>query len=139
VWIPSTAQRKIGKDAMNDTGCRRILLVDDDAMVLEAVQTGLTSAGEDVLACGTFEAARAALRSKHFDVLLTDVRLGAFNGLQLAVIAREVQPLIRIVVFSGFEDSVLRREAMAVDATYLVKPVSLRQLALVLDAEACSC
>jgi DNA-binding NtrC family response regulator len=114
---------------------RKLLVVDDDPSVLEAFEMALSSAGEDVDACGTYEAARAALRLDSFDVLLTDVRLGAYNGLQLAVLAREAHPHIRIIVFSAFEDPVLRAEAAAVGAVYLVKPVSSEQLSSLLDTE----
>ena len=37
-----------------------------------------------------FEKARRILREQTFDALITDVRLGAFNGLQLAVMARDI-------------------------------------------------
>nr|MBA3884527.1 response regulator [Acidobacteriota bacterium] len=63
-----------------------------------------------------------------FDALVTDVRLGEYNGLQLAVIARDLQPNIRIIVYSGYNDPVLREEAERIGAVYLVKPVPSRQL-----------
>ena len=56
--------------------------------------------------------------------LLTDVRLGEYNGIQLALLARELHPNIKVVVFSGFDDPVLKEEARRIGATYLVKPVS---------------
>ena len=61
-------------------------------------------------------------------LLLTDVRLGAFNGIQLAVIARRLVPDVSIVVFSGVDDPVLREEARRVSATYLLKPLDPEQL-----------
>ena len=64
---------------------RSILIVDDELALLDAMERAFLSAGEGVVAKGTFEDARQVLRSQHFDVLITDVRLGAFNGLQLAV------------------------------------------------------
>lgn len=103
---------------------QRILIVDDDDSLLDAVVLWLRASGRRVVASATFEEARGHLRAEQFDVLLTDVRLGAFNGLQLAVIARDAHPAIRIIVFSGFDDPVLRQEAMHLGATYVVKPVS---------------
>src|SRR6478735_2060952 len=101
---------------MTDTAVKRVLIVDDDASLLEALERGLEYHGLDVVAHGTFEAARRALRTDSFDALLTDVRLGAFNGLHLAVEARNSHPDIRIVVFSGFDDPVLRSEAEHIGA-----------------------
>jgi DNA-binding response OmpR family regulator len=107
---------------------RKVLLIEDDADLLGAMVRSFRDAGLDVLACGTFEEGREALRNESFDVLLTDVRLGAFNGLQLAVVARDLHPNIRIIIYSGFDDPVLRAEAERLDATYLVKPVPFSAL-----------
>ncbi len=102
----------------------RILIVDDDASLLDVLQRAFQNAGAEVVAHSTFEGARRALHDEVFDALLTDVRLGAFNGLQLAVISRDAHPEIRVIVFSGFDDPVLRSEAERVGATYVVKPVT---------------
>jgi DNA-binding NtrC family response regulator len=106
----------------------RILLVEDDAPLRHAMERSFFQEGHDVVACATFETAKRQLLEEVFDVLLTDVRLGAFNGLQLAVLARDLYPGIRIIVFSGFDDNVLRHEAERIGATYLVKPVVIATL-----------
>ena len=41
----------------------------------------------------------------------------------VAVMARDIQPNIQVIVFSGFDDPVLRADAERIGATYLVKPV----------------
>lgn len=103
---------------------KKIMIVDDDPSLLEALERAFREAGEDVVAHGSFEEARRALQSTSFDALITDVRLGAFNGLQLAVMARDQAPEIKLIVFSGFDDPVLKAEAERVGAVYLVKPVT---------------
>ena len=60
--------------------------------------------------------------STAFDALITDVRLGAFNGLQLAVMARDTHPEIRVIVFSGFDDPVLRSDAEHIGACIWSSP-----------------
>jgi len=107
---------------------QKILIVDDDPSLLEALERALRDAGEEVVAQGSFEEARRTLRTTAFDALITDVRLGAFNGLQLAVMARDAHPEIRVIVFSGFDDPVLRSDAEHIGALYLVKPVTSSQL-----------
>jgi len=118
---------------MSDTVQRhKILIVDDDPSLLEALERSFIEAGEDVVAHDSFEEARRVLQTTRFDALITDVRLGAFNGLQLAVIGRDTYPDIRLIVFSGFDDPVLRTEAEHVGATYMVKPVTGARLLEVL-------
>ena len=111
---------------------QKILIVDDDPSLLEALERSFIEAGQDVVAHGSFEDARRTLQTTRFDALITDVRLGAFNGLQLAVIGRDTYPDIRLIVFSGFDDPVLRTEAEHVGATYMVKPVTGARLLQVL-------
>lgn len=101
-----------------------ILIVDDDLALLDALDRAFHEAGEkSVVALSDFEAAKRTLRASKFDVLVTDVRLGAFNGLQLAVLAKDLNPEIQLIVFSGFDDPVLRQDAERLDAIYLIKPV----------------
>lgn len=111
----------------------RVLVVDDEPALLEALKIALGRGPCAVTACRTFEEARQQLLSETFDVLITDVRLGAFNGIQLAVVARDRNPAMKIVVFSGYDDPVLRAEAGNLGATYLVKPISAEQLLNLID------
>ena len=111
---------------------QRILIVDDDESLLSVVSLAFQKAGREVVSCTSFEEARQQLREGRFDVLLTDVRLGAFNGIQLAVIGRDIHPGMQIIVFSGFDDPVLRQEAEHLGASYVVKPVSTAHLLQIL-------
>lgn len=106
----------------------RLLVVDDDQELLNLIEDGLSRAGYAVTACRRFEDARAALLEAPFALLMTDIRLGAYNGLQLALVARAHYPDIPIVVLTGYEDPVLRAEAERLGATYLMKPMTLAEL-----------
>ena len=78
-----------------------------------------------MLVASTFEEGRRVLRDDNPDLLIADVRLGAFNGLQLIATGPARIPAI---VVSGFDDSVLQAEARAFGAEYLVKPVTAASL-----------
>lgn len=88
----------------------------------------LSDNGFQVVPCSSFDDAKREITTHRPDIVITDVRLGAFNGLQLALLARDVRPDVRLVVFSGFDDPVLKEEARRLGATYLVKPVSANAL-----------
>ena len=109
-------------------------LLTDQTLILDNVPR-LADVGllQRIVACNSFEVARQTLKDETFDALITDVRLGAFNGLQLAVMARDMYPGIRLVVFSGFDDPVLRADAEQIGAVYLVKPVGSQDLLRHLD------
>ena len=114
----------------------RLLIVDDDVSLLDAMQRALRDSLRTVVACDSFEKARQMLKDQAFDALITDVRLGAFNGLQLAVMARDMYPDMRLIVFSGFDDPVLRADAEQIGAAYLVKPVASAELLKLLEKPA---
>jgi FixJ family two-component response regulator len=102
----------------------QILVVDDDAQVLRYLNDVLQDAGYDTVTCNRFEDAKAVLATMRPALLLTDVRLGAYNGLQLGFFARSHHPDLPIVVLTGFEDPTLREEAARSGAAFLVKPVT---------------
>jgi len=99
----------------------RILVVDDDEAYLAGVKEWLEAAGFEPIVANTFEAGKRALRDLSPDLLLVDVRLGAFNGFQL-LSSGQVQ--VPAIVVTGFDDQVLRADADRFGATYIVKPVS---------------
>jgi two-component system response regulator RegA len=107
---------------------RRALIVDDDSQVLTLTTRWFTEAGYAVDAAATFADARARIDAIEPDVLVVDVRLNGFNGVQLAALARARRPETRIVVISGFDDPVLRKEAERCGAAFLCKPLIGPQL-----------
>lgn len=109
---------------MTDTTNRHVLLVDDDHSLLRLVSQWLTRGGYSVVACDSFEDAKQHLAHSEPDVLLTDLRLGAYNGLQLVILAREQHPRTLTVVMSAYDDATLRDEAERCGARYLLKPFS---------------
>lgn len=113
---------------MTSSLTQHVLIVDDEPPVLDAIRTAFERAGRTVTACRTFQEAREQLTTRSFDALVTDIRLGAFNGIQLAIIARHLDPEMAIVVFSGIDDPVLRAEAERIGAPFLLKPVASERL-----------
>ena len=60
-----------------------VLIVDDDVTTCAGMVELLRHAGHDAQAATTFEDARAILARRTPDLLIVDIRLGEFNGLQL--------------------------------------------------------
>lgn len=110
------------------------VVVDDDASVLRLLKDLLTSSGFAVEPFNDFQVAKERLKSGGVDVLITDVRLGAFNGLQLVVRAKATSPDVVAVVLTGFDDHVLHQEAVGVGAHFLLKPIRVEQLLQLLSA-----
>jgi CheY-like chemotaxis protein len=105
----------------------RILVVDDDRDTQLMVSMLLTDAGYEAITAGTLQAGIDALAENHPDLLITDVRLHGYNGLQLIATAPTSIPAI---VVTGHRDRVIEAEARRMGAEYLVKPVSPLSLLL---------
>jgi two-component system response regulator RegA len=105
-----------------------VLLVDDNPAVLDGLTELLRLAGLFVASCRTFAEAKAFALTNKVRALVTDVRLGDHNGLHLVQIVRTAQPGARLVAFSGHDDPVLKRDAEALGATFLLKPLDISAL-----------
>jgi DNA-binding response OmpR family regulator len=107
----------------------KILIVEDDDATRTGYREFLTLAGHDVIAAGSYQEGRQAAVTENPDLVIADLRLGGFNGLQLLLLSPHPIPTIMV---TGFHDEVLEAEARRAGADYVVKPVSpARLIALV--------
>ena len=88
----------------------------------------LTESGFTVSVADNYSDAKAFLSAHPPLVLVTEVRLGAYNGLQLALRAGSMTPRVTVIVTSGYPDSVLQRDAERVGATFALKPLDALEL-----------
>jgi two-component system response regulator QseB len=108
----------------------RLLLVEDDAMIGEAIRTGLRRDGFAVDWVHDGDAAARVLGTEAFDLLLLDLGLPRKNGLQVLQQLRarhESLPVLIITARDAVSDRVQGLDAGADD--YLVKPFDLDELA----------
>jgi len=77
----------------------RILLVDDDPLVLEAIEMFLAEESHDVTAVSSRVNGLAALASGKFDIVVTDSLLGSGTGDDMATSAHEAG--LPVLVISG--------------------------------------
>ena len=68
-------------------------------------------AGWETISCETFETARSQLDVEQPDVLVTNVRLGLFNGIQLCYLAKRVRPETPVIVYAAQKDLGLAADA----------------------------
>lgn len=108
----------------------RILLVDDEALLLRTLSSALREIGFDVLAASSTEDAKRQLeQSGPVDILLLDLNLPGRSGLDLLRDRHESGFDGRSVVMTAFDhpDSERDCRALSVDH-YLRKPFDLEKL-----------
>ena len=97
-----------------------ILIVEDDESTGIGLAELLEGEGYSVRAVSRFEDGLTVMRTEPPDLLIADIRLGSFNGLQLVV---RCHPTIPAIVITGYDDPVLADSARSFGAEYFMKPI----------------
>ncbi len=100
-----------------------VVLVVDSTEDLAMTARTLRDARYEVVEADSFEQARSLLSSLHPDLLITDIRLGAHNGLHLVWLRHLDQPERPAIVTNAYADAVLETEARKLGCAYLLKPI----------------
>jgi CheY-like chemotaxis protein len=79
----------------------RILVVDDEKLIVDTIAEILQNAGFHVAAAYDGWTALEAARLFHPDYLLSDVLMPKMNGVELAIAIQKMHPAAKIVLFSG--------------------------------------
>lgn len=108
----------------------KILLVDDDPVILENNQTFFRSLGYEVICAKTAETAEEIISSNALDCVILDVDLPGENGFGLCEKIR-MKTGIPIVFLSGYTEEESRVRGLSVGGDdYVCKPYSLTELEL---------
>lgn len=110
----------------------KVLLVDDEELDLEGMKRFIPwselgmevkgSVNNAVTACEVLEA-------ESIDILVSDVNMPYMSGLELARIALERKPNIRIIFVSGYQEFSYVQEALSLKAySYVLKPMNDKEL-----------
>ncbi|MCS4245496.1 PAS domain S-box-containing protein [Rhizobium sp. BIGb0125] len=140
LWIPvstSGAATETGvidmpiEIAQKAKGPKRILLVDDDALIAMSSADMLTDLGHDVVeAYSGNEALQRLGDGSEFDLLITDYSMPGMTGGELAIAVRDIVPDLPILIASGYAEL---PPGVNLDVARLGKPYTQDQLARELD------
>lgn len=95
---------------------KRILLIDDDPLVLKSFTNLLVRDGYDVISTSCYEEAMKAIEEKEFDLLLSDIRMPGKNGVEtVSDIQERLMNLgksdLPIIFITGFADDSIKLDA----------------------------
>lgn len=113
---------------------RRVLLVDDDAAVREALGQTLELANFDALTAGSFIEAKDHIRPGFDGVVVSDVRMPGRDGFHLLDFARQSDPDLPVILLTAEGDIPMAVRAMAAGAfDFLEKPCAPADLTSVIE------
>lgn len=107
----------------------RLLLIEDDLQLAQAITHGLSEAGLVVDAFGTVDEGVSAIKTSNFDTIILDLGLPDGDGLHILETLREQKdstPVLILTARDGLSDRVGGLNAGADD--YLLKPFDMEEL-----------
>ncbi|VBB44094.1 Acetoacetate metabolism regulatory protein AtoC [uncultured Desulfatiglans sp.] len=108
---------------------RRVLVVDDEAVVRSGIKRALQSRGLEAVAVAAAEEALQMLARTHFDLALLDIRIPDMDGVELLKRIRTAHPELPVIMITGYPTIDTAVHAMKLGALdYLVKPFRLDDL-----------
>ncbi len=107
-----------------------ILLVEDEANIRQILTLSLNSFGHEVSACENTVEAEKQLKSKQFDVVITDLRMdGVDAGIDVVRMAKATQTHASTLLLTAYASTETAVEAMREGAfDYITKPISRTEL-----------
>ncbi len=107
----------------------RILVVDDEVNIREAIAKILAKRGHDVTMATDGTGALAALREGAFEVVITDLKMAGADGMAVLRAAKEADPSLEVILMTAYGTVESAVEAMKLGAyDYLTKPVDPARL-----------
>lgn len=101
----------------------KILVVDDEDIVLESCQAIFELEGFDVMLVPSADEAIKAMKNDNFALLLIDVKMPKRDGMYLMEKVKEKWPNIPIIVMSGYYTKETIKEAFKMGAAnFIAKP-----------------
>lgn len=115
----------------------RILLVDDEILVRDAIRENIDWKAMDcelVGDCDNGKAAAEFVQTHPVDIVLTDILMPYMDGMELSHFLHDNYPDIVIVIFSGFGEFEYAKKAIQYDVSeYMLKPVTAMELRAVIE------
>lgn len=115
----------------------RILLVDDEILVRDAIRENIDWKAMDcelVGDCDNGKSAAEFVQTHPVDIVLTDILMPYMDGMELSHFLHDNYPDIVIVIFSGFGEFEYAKKAIQYDVSeYMLKPVTAMELRAVIE------
>ncbi len=81
---------------------KRILVVDDEARMCDSLDQLLSGNGYEVSTSQSGRDAIDRIKKEHFDLVLTDIKMPEFSGLDILRAGKEVDPELIVIMMTGY-------------------------------------
>lgn len=111
----------------------KILIVDDDLVTCNTLSVILEKNGYDVSVAYNGVEAKEQIETKHFNVVILDIKLPDISGMELLKVAKEKDSEIMVIMITAFAAIETSIQAMNEGAfTYITKPYNVNEVTAVI-------
>jgi signal transduction histidine kinase len=114
------------------SGSERVLLVDDETMLVDMGRQVLTRLGYQVTACTSSVEALQHFQNDPaaFDLVITDMTMPHLTGKELATALLKIKPALPIILCTGFSETITEETAKRIGIkAFILKPIVMSDLA----------
>lgn len=112
----------------------RILIVDDDKIIVESLSEFLRLEGYEPAGAGTFADAMAELQKRRYSLVISDINMPDSSGFELLRVVKSRFPEIVVIMITGYGTIESAVEAIKMGAyDYLTKPIIDDEIRLVIE------
>lgn len=112
----------------------KILVIDDDAMMLDLARFHLQRADYEVTTARTAEEGLQLIAAEAFPLALTDLYLPDLSGIELVKQLKQISPRTEIIMITGYSSVEAAIEATKAGAFFFIeKPLEFDRLAILLE------
>lgn len=113
---------------------KRLLVIDDEDIVLLSCRRALSPQGYEVKAVNSGEQALSLLEKEEFDVVMTDLKMPDMDGIELLRRIKAQWPEIEVIIITGYQTVETASDARKLGAfDYIEKPFTPAQIIAVTE------
>ncbi|WP_437300378.1 response regulator [Sorangium sp. So ce426] len=114
---------------------RRVLVIDDEPDIREALEMFLSGEGYDVATAESGESAVEQAQGRPFDLAITDLRMPGMGGYETLVALKRIHPNLPVIVVTGYASDEATMRCSKEGAFRIVhKPIHLEDLLQIIKA-----
>lgn len=114
---------------MTDEQKTRILVLDDEEIVLKRLRPALEKAGYEVEIFSRSPEASIRIREKTFDIVITDLKMEGLDGMEFLTRVKAHSPETEVIVITGFATMETAKESFQKGVfDFLAKPFKLGEI-----------
>lgn len=109
----------------------KIIVVDDDVIMLQAIKTMLAKNGYKVFATTDAQDALDTIMEEDFDLIISDIMMPYLSGIELLSSIKRINPALPIIIISALDQQEVILTAFKEGAAdFVKKPINLNELLL---------